>query len=131
MKDFVKDYNDLRVYSNAIDAAMEIFEITKSFPAEERYSMVDQVRRSSRSVCANLAEAWMKRRYKAACIAKLNDAVSEAAETKVWVELAERCRYIEPSTRVVLDEKYSEVIGQLIKMVNHADSWLVKAETDR
>jgi four helix bundle protein len=93
MKDFVKDYNDLRVYSNAIDAAMELFEITKGFPPEERYSMVDQVRRSSRSVCANLAEAWMKRRYKAAFIAKLNDAVSEAAETKVWVELAERCRY--------------------------------------
>ena len=90
MSDFAKDYKELRVYTNAIDAAMEVFSVTKSVPVEERYSMVDQIRRSSRSVCANLAEAWMKRRYKAAFIAKLYDAVSEAAETKVWLELADK-----------------------------------------
>jgi len=128
MSEFVKDYKDLRVYTNAIDAAMEVFEISRSFPPEERYSMVDQVRRSSRSVCANIAEAWMKRRYKAAFIAKLNDAVSEAAETKVWVELAEKCRCIDSSKRESLERSYTEIIGQLIKMVNQADNWLIKAE---
>ena len=128
MSEFVKDYKDLRVYTNAIDAAMEVFEISRSFPPEERYSMVDQVRRSSRSVCANIAEAWMKRRYKAAFIAKLNDAVSEAAETKVWVELAEKCRCIDSSKRESLERSHIEIIGQLIKMVNQADNWLIKAE---
>ena len=128
MSDFVQDYKELRVYTNAIDAAMDIFEITKSFPSEERYSMVDQVRRSSRSVCANLAEAWMKRRSKAAFIAKLNEEISEAAETKVWVELAEKCKYLGSSEREALERRYTEIIGQLIKMVNQADRWLVKVE---
>ena len=130
MIDLVQDYKELRVYTNAIDAAMEIFEITRSFPPEERYSMVDQVRRSSRSVCANLAESWMKRRYKAAFIAKLNDAVSEAAETKVWVELAEKCKYMDASAREALERRYTEIIGQLIKMTNQADSWLVKVDME-
>ncbi len=126
MSNFVKDYKELRVYGNAIEATMELFEITKTFPYEERYSMVDQARRSSRSVCANLAEAWMKRRYKAAFIAKLNDSISEAAETKVWAELAERCGYIKPEIREDLERRYTEIIGQLITMINDADAWLVK-----
>jgi four helix bundle protein len=125
MSEFVKDYKDLRVYTNAIDAAMEIFEITKNFPPEERYSMVDQVRRSSRSVCANLAEAWMKRRYKAAFISKLSDAVSEAAETKVWVELAEKSSCMDSTTRELPQRRYAEITGQLIELANQADDWLV------
>lgn len=72
--EFVKDYEDLRVFQGAMDAAMEIFKVTKLFPSEERYSLVDQIRRSSRSVCANITEAWRKRRYKAVFIAKLSDA---------------------------------------------------------
>lgn len=85
---FVKSYKDLNVFQSGIDTAMEIFFMTKKFPAEEKYSLVDQMRRSSRSVCANLAEAWRKRRYKAAFIAKLSDVESEAAETQVWLEFS-------------------------------------------
>jgi four helix bundle protein len=87
----IGSYRELRVYQNAMDSAMEIFERTKNFPAVEKYSMVDQMRRSSRSVCANIAEAWRKRRYRAAFIAKLSDAESEACETQVWIEFADKC----------------------------------------
>ena len=83
MAEQIRSYKDLRVYQNAVEAAMKIFEMTKEFPVEERYSLVDQIRRSSRSVCANIAEAWRKRRYKAAFIAKMSDAESEATETQV------------------------------------------------
>jgi len=82
----IHQHTDLEVYKKAFDAAMLIFEMSKKFPKEETYSLTDQIRRSSRSVCANLAEAWRKRRYKAAFIAKLSDAESEAAETQVWLE---------------------------------------------
>ena len=94
----ILSHKDLQVYRNAVDAAMEIFELTRKFPPEEKFSMIDQIRRSSRSVCANIAEAWRKRRYKAAFISKLNDAESEACETQVWLELAMRCGYIDPDT---------------------------------
>jgi len=73
MGEKINSYKDLRVFQSAMDAAMEIFELTKSFPPEEKYSVVDQMRRSSRSVCANLAETWRKRRYRAAFIAKMSD----------------------------------------------------------
>ncbi len=79
----ILSHKDLQVYRNAVNAAMEIFELTRKFPPEEKFSMIDQVRRSSRSVCANIAEAWRKRRYKAAFISKLNDAESEACEPQV------------------------------------------------
>ena len=82
----------------AFDAAMQIFELSKKFPVEEKYSLTDQIRRSSRSVCANLAEAWRKRRYKAAFIAKLSDGEAEAAETQTWIELAVKCNYINVET---------------------------------
>jgi len=82
MGDRIKSYRDLRVCQNAMEAAMEIFELTKGFPPEEKYSMVDQMRRSSRSLCTNIAESWRKRRYGAAFIAKLSDAESEACEPR-------------------------------------------------
>jgi len=87
-------HQDLLVYKKAIEAAMEIFEVSKSFPKEETYSLTDQIRRSSRSVPANIAEAWRKRRYKAAFISKLNDAEGEAAETQTWLEVSVRCGYV-------------------------------------
>ncbi|MFZ4707557.1 MAG: four helix bundle protein, partial [Bacteroidales bacterium] len=90
----ILSYRDLRVYNSAVELAMEIFELTKLFPPEEKYSLTDQIRRSSRSVCANIAEAWRKRRYKAAFIAKINDSETEACETQVWLELAHLCKYI-------------------------------------
>ncbi len=126
MGERIISFRDLRVYQNAIDTAMRIFEITKTFPAEEKYSMVDQMRRSSRSVCANLAEAWRKRRYKAAFVAKLSDAESEACETQVWIELAHRCGYLDIGIDKALDEMYDQIIGQLVKMIQEADKWLIK-----
>ncbi len=88
-------HRQLEVYKKAFDAATEIYRHSKKFPKEETYSLTDQIRRSSRSVCANLAEAWRKRRYWAAFIAKLSDAVAESGETQVWIEFAVECEYVE------------------------------------
>ena len=126
MGEKIKSYKDLRVFQNGIDAAMKIFHLTKQFPVAEKYSMVDQMRRSSRSVCANLAEAWRKRRYKAAFIAKLSDAESEACETQVWVEFARRCEYLEKRVCDGLDGAYEEIMGQIVRMIVDADKWLIK-----
>ncbi len=126
MGEKIKSYKDLRVFQNSMDAAMKIFHLTKRFPPEEKYSMVDQIRRSSRSVCANLAEAWRKRRYKAAFIAKLSDAESEACETQVWVEFARRCQYLEDGTCDQLDADYEQIMGQIVKMIVDVDKWLIR-----
>jgi four helix bundle protein len=126
MGEKISSYKDLRVFQNGMDAAMKIFHLTKQFPAEEKYSMVDQMRRSSRSVCANLAEAWRKRRYKAAFIAKLSDAESEACETQVWVEFARRCQYLEDGSCNELDAAYEQIMGQIVRMIVDADKWLIK-----
>lgn len=107
---------------------MEIFQITKDFPPEEKYSMVDQIRRSSRSVCANVAEAWRKRRYKAAFVAKLSDAESEACETQVWIEFAAKCGYLNGATTERLDAKYNQIISQIVRMIDEADKWLLKSK---
>ncbi|MCG6134355.1 MAG: four helix bundle protein [Nostoc sp. LLA-1] len=87
-KEPIKSHEDLEVYKMAFDVAMKIFELSKKFPVEEKYSLIDQIRRSSRSVCANLAEAWRKCRYEAAFVAKLSDSESEAAETQTWLKFA-------------------------------------------
>ena len=108
-----------------MDAAMQVFEMTKTFPAEEKFSLVDQMRRSSRSVATNLAEAWRKRRYAAAFLAKLNDAESEATETQTWIEFALRCKYISEKTAVNMDSRYEEIIAQTITMMNQPDKWLL------
>jgi len=126
MGEKIRSYKDLRVYQLALDKAMEIFEITKTFPAEERYSLIDQARRSSRSVCTNIAEAWRKRRYKNAFIAKLSDAETEACETQVWLEFAFRCNYISKTTAESLDAAYNKIIGQIVKMIDEADKWLIR-----
>src|SRR5947208_16647700 len=95
MKKKIQSHRDLKVYGKGFDAAMQLFEYSKSFPKEETYSLTDQVRRSSRSVCANLAEAWRKRRYHAAFISKLSDSECEAAETQVSIEFAVKCGYLD------------------------------------
>jgi four helix bundle protein len=119
----IKSVRDLEVYRKAFGAAMEIFEISKTFPKEEIYSLTDQVRRSARSVCANLAEAWRKRRYKAVFINKLTDSAEEAAETQTWLEFALSCRYIEPSIFERLDGIYVEIFAMLNGMERRADSF--------
>jgi len=128
MGDRIRSYRDLRVYQKAMEAAMEIFELTKGFPPEEKYSMVDQIRRSSRSVCTNIAEAWRKRRYKAAFIAKLSDAESEACETEVWIEFAIRCKYLEAFRAEKFTDTYEQIMGQLVKMIEESDKWLIKSK---
>lgn len=122
----IRSYRELRVYQNAFELAMEIFEITKTFPAEEKYSMVDQMRRSSRSVCANLAEAWRKRRYPKNFISKLSDSESEAEETRVWLEFSLRCGYIFETNFNDLDSRYDLVIGQLVNMINNPNQWTIR-----
>ena len=114
---------ELEVYRLAFDTAMEIFEITKSFPKEEKYSLTDQVRRSSRSVCTNLAEGWRKRRYKAVFINKLSDAEQEAAETQTWLEFALMCNYINKQIFEKLDDKYEHIFAMLITMERKVDSF--------
>ncbi len=125
MGEKINNYKELRVYQNAMEAAMKIFQLTKNFPPEEKYSLVDQIRRSSRSVCANIAEAWRKRRYKAAFIAKLSDAEGEACETQVWIEFAKRCNYLDETISDELDKAYDQIIGQLVRMIEEADKWLI------
>jgi four helix bundle protein len=127
----IRSYKDLRVYQNAMEAAMDIFDLTKSFPAEERYSLVDQFRRASRTACSNIAEGWRKRRYKAAFIAKWNDAEGEASETQVWIEFSRRSKYLSEETSAKLDDKYEQIISQLVRMINNADKWLIKREGSR
>lgn len=94
MGNFAEDYKELDVFENSMSLTMDIFMLTKAFPPEEKYSLVDQMRRSSRSVCANIAEAWRRRRYKRAFISSMNNAESEANETRVWLEIAYRCSYL-------------------------------------
>lgn len=122
----IRSYRELRVYQNAFDAAMKIFEITKSFPAEEKYSMVDQMRRSSRSVCSNLAEGWRKRRYPAHFVSKLSDSEGEADETRVWLEFSLKCNYISENLFEDLDAKYDLILGQLVKMHSEPEKWTIK-----
>ena len=118
-------HQDLEVYKKAFDAAMEIFELSKSFPKEETYSLTDQIRRSSRSVCANIAEAWRKRRYEAAFIAKLSDSEGEAAETQTWLQFSVKCGYLEKEVGRSLFKEYDEIISMLVSMINNSHSWVL------
>src|SRR5208283_648554 len=118
-------HDQLHVYRTAVQLAMTIFEESKAFPREETYSLVDQMRRSSRSVCANVAEGWRKRRYEAAFIAKLSDAESEAAETQVWLEFAVKCSYLSRDFAAPLYKTYDEVIRMIVAMTNHPAAWII------
>ena len=118
-------HRDLEVYQKAMQAAMEIFEISKSFPKEEMYSLTDQIRRSSRSVCSNFAEAWRKRRYEKAFISKLSDSEGEAAETQVWIEFAARCNYMSKEDGRRLYLTYDEIVRTVVGMINHPETWII------
>lgn len=122
----LKTHEDLAIYQLAFESAMKIFEYSKKFPVEEKYSLTDQIRRSSRSVCANLAEAWRKRRYQAAFVAKLSDCEAEAAETQVWLKFAVKYQYLEIEQGRELYQTYNQVLSGLVKMINHPDNWLLK-----
>jgi four helix bundle protein len=121
----IRSHRDLDVYGVAFQASMEIFEISKSFPKDERYSLTDQVRRSSRSVCANMAEAWRKRRYEAAFVSKLSDAEAEAAETQVWIEFAVNCEYLSRGQGAKLYSAYNRILGKLVSMISRPEVWTI------
>jgi len=119
----IRSHNDLDVYKLAFEAAMEIFELSKDFPKEEKYSLTDQLRRSSRSVCSNLAEAFRKRKYPKSFVAKLSDSEGEAAETQTWLDFALSCRYIDELNYQALYEKYNNIIGKLVNMSLQPEKW--------
>ena len=118
-----RDHRELHVYQRAFDSAMQIFEHTKRFPPDERYSLTDQIRRSSRSVCANIAEAWRKRRYPASFVSKLSDADAEAAETRVWLDMALHCGYLDADAHSALADRYDHICAQLVRMMSASDQW--------
>lgn len=118
-------HHELHVYRRAFTAAMRIFELSKAFPKEETYSLTDQVRRSSRSICSNLAEAWRKRRYQAAFISKVSDAEAEAAETQTWVEFAVHCEYLDRDTAKELFVEYDEILAMLVAMIRSPEKWVL------
>lgn len=119
----IRSHGDLEVYKKAFDAAMKIFEITKSYPKEEKYSLTDQIRRSSRSVCANLAEAFRKRKYPKWFVAKLNDSEGEAAETQVWLHFSYECNYLTKTQYEELTVIYNNIIGKLVNMSLYPEKW--------
>ena len=119
----IRSHKELDTFKIAFDSAMKIFEISKNFPKEEKYSLTDQIRRSSRSVCANLAEAFRKRKYPKSFVAKLSDSEGEAAETQVWLDFSLECKYIDKQTYQELFEKYDKILGKLVNMALHPEKW--------
>jgi four helix bundle protein len=119
----IRTHKDLETYQLAFDVSMEIFELTKKFPKEEKYSLTDQIRRSSRSVCANLAEAFRKRRYPKHFISKLSDCEAEAAETQVWLDFSLACEYIEEEVYNRLQATYEQILGKLVNMSLQPEKW--------
>jgi len=122
----IQSHEELDVYQLAFRSAMRIFEISKTFPQKEIYSLTDQMRRSSRSVCSNIAETWRKRRYEAAFVSKLNDAESEAAETQTWIRFAVECDYIAADVSSKLHDDYDHIIGKLVNMIINPQVWLLE-----
>ena len=122
----IRHFRELEAYQLAMAAAMKLFESSKRFPVEERYSLTDQVRRSSRSVCANITEAWRKRRYPNAFVSKLSDAEAEAAETQVWIEFAVKSGYLTSDQADELDGLYDNIQGKVVNMLTHPEKWSIR-----
>jgi four helix bundle protein len=122
----IRHFRDLDVYQNALATGLRAYELSKKFPPEEKYFLTDQIRRSSRSVCANLAEAWRKRRYEAALVTKLSDTEGEAAETQVHLEFAFRHRYVSRDEFLGVDDAYERICAQLVRMIDEPEKWLIR-----
>ena len=119
----VKTFRDLRVYEAARKGSRKIFEMSKRFPSEEKYSLRSQIWRAARSVCANIAEAWKKQRYPASFVSKLSDADSEAGEVQSWLDAAIDCEYISQFESDEFDDMYSHIGAQLNKMIDRPNQW--------
>ncbi len=124
-KKLIRTHRDLEIYKTAFDLSMKIFAESKSFPREERFSLTDQIRRSSRSICTNLAEAWRKRRYEASFLNKLSDAEAEIAETQVWLYFAVECGYLREETGQELSGLYDNILGVIVRLINNPEPWLL------
>ena len=122
----IRHFRELDVYQLAMDSAMRIFEVSKLFPPEKKFSLTDQIRRSSRSVCTNIAEAWRKRRYPNAFVSKLSDSDAEASETQVWLEFTLKCGYLSQAVVEELDETYDHIMGKLVNMLTRPEQWEIK-----
>jgi four helix bundle protein len=122
----IRHFRELEVYQLAMESAMQIFEVSKRFPSEEKYSLTDQIRRSSRSVFANIAEGWRKRRYPNAFVSKLSDADAEAAETQVWLEFGVKCGYLDQTLVNKLDRAYDHIMGKLVNMFTRPEQWAIR-----
>jgi four helix bundle protein len=123
----VLSFRDLNVWRTAFQLQQDIFEESKKFPVEEKYSLTDQIRRSSRSIGANLAEGWKKRRYEAHFICKLTDSDAEAAETQHWLITAYRCLYLSKKQYDELNNQCNEISSMLGKMMREPGKWTIKA----
>jgi four helix bundle protein len=119
----INSFKDLIVYQKAYKLAMEIFEISKDFPKEEKYSLIDQMRRSSRSVTSNIAEAWARKRYVKSFVSKLTDSLGEEFETEVWLDYSLDCKYISIETHNKIVAQYDEVRRILISIISTPDKW--------
>jgi four helix bundle protein len=122
----IKSHKELDVFKLSFKTSMEIFNISKSFPKEEVFSLTSQIRRSSRSVSANLAEGFRKRRYEKAFIAKLSDSEAESAETQVWLDYSLECGYITGDIHQKLSSEYEKIIGKLVIMITHPKQWILR-----
>jgi len=123
MKRRVTSYEDLDVYKLAFELQRQVYCVSKAWPRDELCSLIDQIRRSSRSVGANIAEAWAKRRYKAHFVSKLTDADGEQNETRHWLKTASVCGYLSESKYVNLDETRKHIGAMLGRMFADSDSW--------
>ncbi|MCY1719106.1 four helix bundle protein [Prolixibacteraceae bacterium Z1-6] len=121
----IRSHRELKVYQLSFEAGMEIFRLTKQFPKEERYSLTDQIRRSSRSVSANLAEAFRKRRYPRSFVSKLSDSEGEAAETQNWPDYSLACEYVSKKEHSSLNTKYDYILGMIVNMINNPEKWSI------
>jgi four helix bundle protein len=119
----IRTHKDLKVFQLSFEAGMMIYNISKKFPKEEMYSLTDQIRRSSRSVSGNIAEAFRKRKYPKSFVSKLTDAEGESAETQVWLDYALECGYIETKIYAELFDKYDHIISMLVNMSTKPDNW--------
>lgn len=125
----IRSFRDLKVYQAAREEARKVFEATRSFPSEERFSLTDQIRRSSRAVNAMIAEAWARRRYQAAFVNKINEALGEAMETQAWLDHALDCGYLNPPKHREFDAAWQSIGEMLQKMMDRADTFCPKPET--
>jgi len=122
-KQVIRKHTDLDVYQRSFATAMKVFFLSKEFPPDEKFSLTSQCRRSSRSVAANITEAWRKRKYPAAFISKLSDAEAEAAETQTWIQFAVECGYLTKETATPLYSEYDKIIGMLVIMATNPTKW--------